>query len=113
MVYRVFVEKKKELAHEAKALLNEAVTLLGIKNLTDVRVLNRYDAENITSAKMDVESLLAQMTNLRYAYVIRRLILQDKEPAEVADELGITVDNLYNIKKRALSALFQIAHKEL
>ena len=48
MVYRVFVEKKKELAHEAKALLNEAVTLLGIKNLTDVRVLNRYDAENIT-----------------------------------------------------------------
>ena len=32
---------------------------------------------------------------------------------QVADELGITVDNLYNIKKRALSALFQIAHKEL
>ncbi len=48
MVYRVFVEKKKELAHEAKALLNEAVTLLGIKNLTDVRIFNRYDAENIT-----------------------------------------------------------------
>ncbi len=48
MVYRVFVEKKKELAYEAKALYNDAVTLLGIKNLTDVRVLNRYDAENIT-----------------------------------------------------------------
>ncbi len=48
MVYRVFVEKKKELAHEAKALLNEAVTLLGIKNLTDVRIFNRYDTENIT-----------------------------------------------------------------
>ena len=48
MVYRVFVEKKKELAHEAKALYNEAVTLLGIKDLTDVRVLNRYDVENIT-----------------------------------------------------------------
>ncbi len=48
MVYRVFVEKKKELAHEAKALFNEAVTLLGINDLTDVRVLNRYDVENIT-----------------------------------------------------------------
>ncbi|MBQ8539212.1 MAG: phosphoribosylformylglycinamidine synthase [Ruminococcus sp.] len=48
MVYRVFVEKKKELAHEAKALYNEAVTLLGIKNLTDVRIFNRYDVENIT-----------------------------------------------------------------
>ena len=48
MVYRVFVEKKKELANEAKSLFNDAVTLLGIKDLTDVRVINRYDAENIT-----------------------------------------------------------------
>ncbi len=47
MVFRVFVEKKKELAGEARALLSDAVSLLGIKNLTDVRVFNRYDAENI------------------------------------------------------------------
>ncbi len=48
MVYRVFVEKKKELANEAKSLLGDARALLGIKNLEDVRVINRYDAENIT-----------------------------------------------------------------
>ena len=48
MVYRVYVEKKKELANEAKGLLSEAKNLLGIINLTDVRVFNRYDAENIT-----------------------------------------------------------------
>jgi len=48
MVYRVYVEKKKELANEARALLSDARTLLGIKSLTDVRVINRYDAENIT-----------------------------------------------------------------
>ncbi len=48
MVYRVYVEKKKELANEAKGLLNEAKNLLGITNLTDVRIFNRYDAENIT-----------------------------------------------------------------
>ena len=53
MVYRVFVEKKKELAQEAKALLGEARDLLGIKNLTDVRVINRYDAENITPELFD------------------------------------------------------------
>ena len=29
MVYRLFVEKKKELAHEAKALLSDVRTLLG------------------------------------------------------------------------------------
>ncbi len=48
MVYRVFVEKKKELANEAKGLLGEANQLLGINNLTDVRIFNRYDAENIS-----------------------------------------------------------------
>ena len=53
MVYRIFVEKKKELANEAKALLNDAKNLLGIKNLTGVRIINRYDAENITKELFD------------------------------------------------------------
>lgn len=48
MVYRVFVEKKKQLANEAKSLLNDVRSLLGIKELEDVRVFNRYDAENIS-----------------------------------------------------------------
>ncbi len=47
MVYRVYVEKKRELAHEARSLFNEAVNLLGIKALKDVRVINRYDADKI------------------------------------------------------------------
>ena len=53
MVYRVYVEKKKELAHEAKALLGDARTLLGINSLEEVRVINRYDAENITEELFD------------------------------------------------------------
>ena len=48
MVYRVFVEKKPGLDNEARSLLNDARSLLGIDNLTRVRVFNRYDAENIT-----------------------------------------------------------------
>ena len=48
MVYRIFVEKKSELAHEANVLLAEARTLLGISALQQVRILNRYDAENIS-----------------------------------------------------------------
>lgn len=48
MVYRVYVEKKPEIAHEAKSLLKEANELLSIKGLEDVRIINRYDAENIT-----------------------------------------------------------------
>ncbi len=50
MVCRVFVEKKKGLRAEAAALLADAKNLLGIQNLTDVRVINRYDAENISES---------------------------------------------------------------
>ncbi|MBR2952765.1 MAG: phosphoribosylformylglycinamidine synthase [Clostridia bacterium] len=48
MVYRIFVEKKTGLDNEAKSLLNEAKNLLGVENLEDIRLFNRYDAENIT-----------------------------------------------------------------
>ena len=48
MVYRVFVEKKEGLDNEAKGLLNEARNLLGMERLENVRLFNRYDAENIT-----------------------------------------------------------------
>ena len=48
MVYRIFVEKKTGLDNEAKGLLSEAKNLLGIDNLEDIRLFNRYDAENIT-----------------------------------------------------------------
>ena len=53
MVYRVFVEKKKGLEHEANALFADATSLLGIKNLEKVRLFNRYDAENITEELFD------------------------------------------------------------
>ena len=43
MVYRVYVEKKPGLQHEAAGLLGELRTLLGITALEAVRVLNRYD----------------------------------------------------------------------
>ena len=45
MVFRVFVEKRKELAHEAQSLLGDARNLLMIEGLKDVRIINRYDAE--------------------------------------------------------------------
>ncbi|MDO4176032.1 MAG: phosphoribosylformylglycinamidine synthase [Bacillota bacterium] len=50
MVYRVFVEKKEAAANEAKGLLSELKTFLGIDGLKSVRVLNRYDVEDIDEA---------------------------------------------------------------
>ncbi len=47
MVFRVYVEKRPELAHEANGLCAELKNLVGIKTLESVRVINRYDVENI------------------------------------------------------------------
>ncbi len=47
MVYRVYVEKKEGQTHEASSLLKEIRDFLQIHSLTGLRVLNRYDAENM------------------------------------------------------------------
>ena len=47
MVYRVYVEKKPGFDGEAQGLLNELKSLLGVKSLSGLRLLNRYDVEGI------------------------------------------------------------------
>ena len=50
MVYRIFVEKKPGQTHEADKLLKDVQEFLQIKGLEAVRVINRYDVENIDEA---------------------------------------------------------------
>ena len=47
-VRRVYVEKKPAYAVQAKELKHEIRSYLGIDNMTGVRVLIRYDVENIS-----------------------------------------------------------------
>ncbi len=49
-VYRCFVEKKKPFAVEADGVWNDLRTALRSDKIQGVRVLNRYDAENIDEA---------------------------------------------------------------
>ena len=53
MVYRVYVEKKAGQTHEANALQREIQDFLDIHGLTGLRVVNRYDAENIDKELFD------------------------------------------------------------
>lgn len=46
-IRRVYVEKKKELNIEAEQLLNDLYQNLGIKELSEVRVMNRYDIQGL------------------------------------------------------------------
>ena len=47
MVYRVYVEKKNGLTIEADNMTNDAKNLLMIDGIEKIRILNRYDVENI------------------------------------------------------------------
>ena len=100
---RYFIAKRDNMIdNESKDALLDSV----VQNET-------VDGEKKMTAKMDIEHLFSLMPNKRYVYVIRRLVLQEAEPKVVAQELETNVDNLYNIKKRAIAALTEIALKEV
>ena len=79
-----------------------------------------YEGETVPTAdgdahlaKCDLQRLFSLMHNKRYVYVIQRLIIDDWEPEKLAQEMGITVDNLYNIKRRAMDQLTQVALNDI
>ena len=48
MVYRIYVEKKPGFDVEAQQLQSELASLLGITELSGLRIINRYDVEGIS-----------------------------------------------------------------
>ena len=99
---RFFLEKREEMIEKdsEEHLLEQVATTQTI------------ETEPYQTAQIDMASLLARIPNKRYAYVIKRLVLEDATPAIVAQELDITVDNLYNIKKRAIAVLTAMVLQE-
>lgn len=55
----------------------------------------------------DLMRVLPFLEPPRYREILEELIIEDKDPEEVAKRHNITIDNLYNIKKRALAKLIQ------
>ncbi len=62
MVYRVYVEKKRELAHAAHSLRGDIRSFLGIETLEELRLFNRYDLEGIEPELFDyaVKTVLSE-----------------------------------------------------
>ena len=71
------------------------------------------DTEKDMTAEGDMERLFDNMPNKRYVYVIRRLILEDWEPEQLAKDMNITTANLYNIKRRAMAQLTRTALNDI
>lgn len=81
--------------------------------LYEVLVQTPVAQDDDVTAGYDLERLFRGMTNERYVYVIRKLILEDREPEQLASEMGVTTANLYNIKRRAMAQLTRIALNDI
>ena len=90
---RFFQKKKRELIeNKSSETLNKEMDK--IANVT-----------MFIDCKMDVCNALKKMPNERYRKVIEALDLKEVHPESLAEEMKITVDNLYNIHRRALMQL--------
>jgi DNA-directed RNA polymerase specialized sigma24 family protein len=98
VAYNFFKRKRDEL------IINKSTEYLLTEQITDNYVLSMMDD--------DVEILLGILRNKRYRFVIRKLILENDEPQKIANEMCITVNNLYAIKFRALQQFQKIIEKK-
>ncbi len=106
MVYRIYVEKKPELAHEAHALQNELCNLLGIQNLTSVRLCNRYDAEQITEALFD-EAVRTVFSEPQLDTVSRELPVKEGETVFAVEYLPGQFDQRADSAAQCIQILSQ------
>ncbi|MCD7972703.1 MAG: sigma-70 family RNA polymerase sigma factor [Candidatus Azobacteroides sp.] len=82
------------------------------QNETTLYMKEGYDPQEKVISRMDIERMLSEMSNKRYQEIIYSLFIEDTAPKELAEKLGITVDNLYNMKRRAMWQLAQLIGKE-
>lgn len=73
----------------------------------------KESTDPVSSARSDLGRIFNFMQNKRYVYVIRKLVIEDMKPEQLAQELGVTTANLYNIKRRAMFALTEAALKDI
>lgn len=61
---------------------------------------------------MDIKKAIAKLKPPRDRQIVEALLIDEEEPAEVAERFGVTVDNLYNIKRRGIAKLAKLHLKE-
>lgn len=75
----------------------------------DISVFDRQVSTiSVDEMRMDIEQTLSRMTNERYVSVIRLLIIEGRETEEVAKMLNTTIQNIYNLKHRAITSFIEL-----
>lgn len=59
--------------------------------------------------RMDIYSYLSAMPNPRYRTVLKALFIEDMDPEMLANQMDTPVSNIYNIKKRGIDQLRDLA----
>ena len=57
---------------------------------------------------IDVNAVLSRMPNERYAEIIRLLLIEGYASQDVADMLDLRVENIYNLKHRAINQFIEL-----
>lgn len=70
------------------------------------------DSDSAQQAHSDLQRLLMMMPNKRYVSILTQLVVEDRDPERVATDMHITTANLYNLKRRAIAELTQVALKD-
>ena len=89
-----YFQKKREI-------LIESETSQALNRKTDYGFNPNFYVER----KTDIHDALSRMQNIRYRQVIERLDPKGIRPDLLAEQMNVTVDNLYNIHRRALLQL--------
>jgi len=61
---------------------------------------------------IDLKGMISRVDNPRYRLVLQKSLIEDMAPEVLAKQMGVTVANLYNIKKRAMNAFLKIAKQD-
>ena len=61
----------------------------------------------IETMMIDIKAAISKLTPPRDKEVVEAFLIHEEEPSEIAKRLNVSVDNLYNIKRRALAKLIK------
>jgi len=110
--YKKFEQKKRMPLYESMV---HSVEKEGDEDRPSNRFDTIYGTTDIDFSSMnreDVETLLGMMPNIRYRNIIRLLYLEQKTHKEVAESLGMSMDNYYNKRILAEKQFKVVCRKE-
>lgn len=95
VAWRYFMQARPRLLHQASA------------DMTDLEPQTSSPDIDI-EISIDVENTFAAMPNKRYVSLLRLMLIEGYDSVETAKRLETTVDNIYNLKRRAIQQFIAI-----